>query len=274
MNGPAAIQPTAPPARDGDEPATPDGGSPRAAATPAHRLPATSGTTPLGTTPVGTRRNTLAAETRRLYASDWSGFAGFCAAAGTRALPADPATVAAFLSLPGPGAAARTRRLAAIDHRHGQHGLPRPGEDVSVRQALRQARKAAPSHARPPPPSAAALRAMAVHCARDLAGRRDRALLLLLAAGLSRAAVVGLQAERLRFAEHGLQLGERGTTAATVLPRDPSHDRCPVRALEAWLHASTTRYGPVFRKVTRWNTVEPQALGADAVRRILARRRP
>ena len=41
----------------------------------------------------------------------------------------------------------------------------------------------------------------------------------------------------------------------------------PAQALEDWLRGSATRYGPVFRKVTRWGTVEPKTLGADAIRR-------
>ena len=37
---------------------------------------------------------------------------------------------------------------------------------------------------------------------------------------------------------------------------------------------SETRFGPVFRKIDRWGSVEHRRLGADAVRRILDRRTP
>jgi hypothetical protein len=217
---------------------------------------------------VGVRRDRLAAETLRLYASDWAKFCAHCAAAGTRALPAAAGTVIAFLAGPGSGRDARTRRLAAIDDRHRQHGFTCPGNDPAVRAALRQARAALPKRSRPPPPSRAVLRTMTMRCARDLRGMRDRAVLLLLAAGLSRRVVVGLQAERLRWAEDGVRVAG----ASVWVPTGARHDRCPVRALEDWLRASATSYGPVFRKVTRWGTVEPAALGADAVRLILARR--
>src|SRR4051794_37696390 len=111
---------------------------------------------------------------------------------------------------------------------------------------------------------------MALRCPRDLPGLRDRALLLLLAFGLKRRQVVGLHAERLRWAEDGV----RHEGGSIWLPRLTRHDVCPARALEDWLKASETRYGPVFRKVTRWGgTVEPRALGADAIGRILLRRR-
>ena len=107
---------------------------------------------------------------------------------------------------------------------------------------------------------------MAEACRSDLAGQRDRALLLLLAAGLGRAAIVALQAEQLRWTEPGLEIsGHR-------LPRSALAASCPVRAIEQWLRVSATRYGPVFRKVNRWGQLEHAALGPDAIRLILARR--
>ena len=220
------------------------------------------------TGPVGARRDALAPETLRLYAADWARFCEFCAGAGARALPATPATVAAFVEMPGPGRAARSRRLAAIDHRHRQHGLSCPGDDPAVRRALKQARAAAPRRKRPAPPSSAALRSMALRCPRDLGGLRDRAVLLLLGARPVPAAG-GRPAGGTAALGRGRGPGRGHHDWA---PRLARHDLCPARALEDWLRASGTSYGPVFRKVTRWGTVEPKPLGADAIRLILARR--
>lgn len=219
---------------------------------------------------LGGARSEHAAETLRLYAGDWARFARFCAELGQPALPAMSDVVVLFIQQEPSGRTALRRRVAAIDQHHRQLGLPGPGRDPVVRFALKQARAAAPRTNRAPPPSAANLRTMAERCPRNLAGLRDRALLLLLAHGLSRRTLVGLEAERLRFGEGGVRVSD----SYPAVPPDPRHDLCPVRALEAWLRASDTRYGPVFRKVTRWGTVEPQALGADAVRVILVRRRP
>lgn len=216
---------------------------------------------------VGVNRQKLAAETVRLYAADWARFAAFCAATRARALPAAAETVIAFLQAPGSGRSALARRLAAIDHPHRQFGMACPGADPQVRHALKTSKKSAPRRRRPAPPSAASLHGMAMRCRRDLAGLRDRALLLLLAHGLSRRELVSLQAEKLRWAEDGVRVD--GQTL--WVPRGARHDLCPVRAVEDWLRAAAIRYGPVFRKVTRWGTVEPGPLGADAVRRILAR---
>jgi len=50
---------------------------------------------------------------------------------------------------------------------------------------------------------------MAASCARDLAGLRNRALLLLLAeASLNRSTLTGLQAEHVRFTASGVELRE------------------------------------------------------------------
>ncbi len=218
----------------------------------------------------GLVKTQLAAETLRLYRGDWAAFERFCHERGSPSLPATAGIVCAFLALPGVGRAALARRLAAIDQRHRAFGLPPPGQEPGVRDTLKASRRATPRRVRPARPSPSQLEAMALSCGGDLAGRRDRALLLLAAAGLGRAALVGLQAETLRFAERSLQLG--GSGPPMVIGRTMRTDVCPVRAVEEWLHVSATRYGPVFRKVDRWGNVEHAALGTDAVRRILARR--
>jgi len=233
--------------------------------------------------------STHAVETRRAYASDWQAFTAWCRAAAHPALPASPATVAAFLT-GRPGADARSRgaagrSVAAIAARHRQDSLPDPTQNATVRAVLRAVRHRTVSGRRAAAPTASCLQRMAVHCGRDLAGLRDRAILLLAAAGLGRAAVIGLDAEAVQFTEHGLALpGVRPGRGTSTIARDPEcpgtltvrrcpdHALCSVRAVEAWLAVTGTRYGPVFRKIDRWGTVEDTRLGTDAVRRILLRR--
>lgn len=217
----------------------------------------------------------LAPETVRLYAGDWARFAQFCSEQRRPALPAAVELVAAFLAAPGPGPTALTRRLAAIDQRHRASGLPPPGEDPVLRATLKQARRRAPRRPRRQAISAAQLQLLARSCPGDLAGRRDRALLLLAAAGLGRTGLVGLQAEQIAFTEHGLTLtiaDPNGARRVLRIDRADAPPICPARALEDWLRTSGTRYGPVFRKVDRWGNVEHRGLGADAIRVILARR--
>ena len=236
--------------------------------------------TPPGVTPANPRRRP-AVETVRLYAGDWAAFVSWCRAAGLTALPANPATIALYL---GPLAGtlshgALARRLAAIGHEHRRNGHPPPGADPAVRTILQAARRSRTPRRRPQP-GPAQLARMAAHCPGDLAGLRDRALLLLMTAGFGRSGLVGLDAEQIRFTATGIDAvfpgdeTERRPPRIVSVPRGAAFSACPVHALEDWLRASDTRFGPVFRKIDRWGNVEQSRLGTDAIRRILARRTP
>jgi hypothetical protein len=242
---------------------------------------------------------TRAGETQRAYRCDWHAFATWCAAAGQSALPATHACVLGFLTArPDLSAGTLARRAAAIAARHRAAGLAPPTNDPAVTALLRATRGQSVRRQRPRP-RPAQLGQMAAACPRDLAGLRDRALLLLAAAPLTmapaepggtptpasrrrtcltRVRLVTLAVEQLCFVPHALELrlpdaapDDAGPRVHT-LPLGAVPGRCPVRALQAWLQASDTRFGPVFRKVDRWGNVEHRALGTDAVRRILARR--
>ena len=167
-------------------------------------------------------RRTVSPETQRLYALDWAVFEAWCTEQGQGALPADPATVAAFLAAGGQSlsAGALGRRAAAIGDRHRQRGLASPVKDPAVKAVLRDARRTATPR-RVPPQRPNTLISMAARCPRDLAGLRDRALLLLAAQGLSRAALVGLDVEHLRPCCMDPVLVAGGPVAAHI--RKPCH---------------------------------------------------
>jgi hypothetical protein len=276
-------------------------------AAPARTTPAR--TTPARTGPdrTGPETPAPAPETRRAYRSDWRAFETWCHAQGHRALPATPASVLGFLTaVPGLSGGTLARRAAAIAARHRAAGLAPPTGDATV-TALLHATRHQMTRRQGPRPRPAQLGQIAAACPRDLAGMRDRALLLLAAAPLlvpapdpdrlvgaalscrprlTRLQLVTLTIEQLRLTPHGiaLVLPDAASAGATpdaaapcvrigVVPHSAVPGRCPVQALQAWLAASDTRFGPVFRKVDRWDNVEHRALGADAVRRILARRR-
>jgi hypothetical protein len=192
-----------------------------------------------------------AAETTRLYKADWAAFATWCEATGVAALPADPATVSGFLGAAAArlSAGALGRRAAAIGDQHRRRGLASPVADPLVKAVLREARRSDRGARRAPPPRPAQLVRMATACPGDLAGQRDRALLLL-AAGLGRRAPVGLNVERLRFAAEVVELTLAGNPVCqVVVPRGANPSACPVQALRDWLHASDTcRPAPL----TRW----------------------
>ena len=221
-----------------------------------------------------------AAETARLYGHRLAA-SPLRPGKGCAALPAAPATVVAFPAATREtlSAGALGRRAAAIAHHHRAAGLASPTTDPAVTALLRAARRGATPRRKPTPRPA--LVRMAAGCPGDLAGVRDRALLLLAAAGLGRAALVGLDADHVRFAAGSVDLTLRrpGPDGATVQPVTVACGAtlatCPVQALRRWLDLSDTRFGPVFRKIDRWGTIEHRRLGTDAIRRIfVARRRP
>ena len=221
-------------------------------------------------------RRSPAPETQRLYAGDWAAFVTWCRLAGAAHRPAAPATVANYLATLSErlSAGALARRAAAIAAEHRLHGLTSPASDQTVTTLLRQARRNA-TRRRAAPPTAARLIRMATACPGDLAGLRDRALLLLAATGLGRSALVGLDVEQVHFMESGVDLilhRQLGAEHTVTVRRVASLGACPVRALKDWIDATDSRFGPVFRKVDRWGNVEHRRLGTDAIRRVLARR--
>ena len=182
-----------------------------------------------------------APETLRLYAGDWAAFVTWCRLTGAAVLPATPATVVTYLATLGERltAGALARRAAAIAAQHRQHGLASPTSDPTVTALLRQARRAA-TRRRKPSPGMTQLTRMATACPGDLAGMRDRALLLLTAAGLGRAALIGLDVEQVRFVEAGVELvlrSERASVNVTVR----AHKSRTRRILHLVMHPGTRR---------------------------------
>jgi hypothetical protein len=120
---------------------------------------------------------------------------------------------------------------AAIAAEHRSHGLTSPASDPAVTTLLRHARRIA-TRRRAPPPTAVRLIRMATACPGDLAGLRDRALLLLTAAGLGRSALVGLDVEQVHFMEDGVDLvlnSQLGAPSPSVASRPSALARCALK---------------------------------------------
>ena len=84
------------------------------------------------TTPSVPEPRVLSESTRRTYAAAWALFTDWCAVTCHRDLPADSATVIAFLAdCPAAGKTQR-RCVEAIDHRHTAHEFDPPGRSVAV----------------------------------------------------------------------------------------------------------------------------------------------
>ena len=227
-------------------------------------------------------QRSISPRTEKLYGDDWAVFRNWCAGHGVPYLPAPPAVVAAYLA---ERSAKRGRSglrliLAAIAHHHRRAGhLWTPGDPViaTVMRGILREQK------RPVRPAAALtsaeLRRVLARFDDDLAGIRDRALLLIGFAGaLRRSELVALDHEDIRFTKDGLVLrirsskaDQEGEGASVGIACGSRPDTCPARALEAWLRRAKIEYGPVFRRLTASGTVEGRLTG-NGVWRILRRR--
>jgi len=230
-------------------------------------------------------RGARAEHTWRAYRSDWSDFMAWCAVHKLPGLPAEPATVAAYLvSMVQRGARVSTiqRRVSSIAqaHRAGGHEPP-PTADWTVRQVLRGIRRelgSAPAVKSPLLP--ADLRELlAVLDPGTRRGLRDRAILLLGFAGaFRRSELVGLDLEDLVERPDGLAVRLRrsktdpeGRGELRGIPFGRRAETCPVLAVRAWREASGLTSGPLFRGLGRGGALLEERLSDRGVARVVQR---
>lgn len=216
-------------------------------------------------------RRQHAGSTRRAYATDWQRFTAWCEPRGLAVLPASAETVALFLSAEaevGRRPATLARRAAAIRLAHRVEGFEPPTNSELIKATLRGIRR---THGTAPHQKAPALaeqiRQMAALADPEtLAGRRDRALLLLGFAGaLRRSELVALRVDDLEETVRGLRLTVRQSKTdqegvGEVVPVIRGGDYCPVEAVKAWREAACIDSGPLFRRVRRGDRVGTAAL--------------
>ena len=124
----------------------------------------------------------LTPATVRAYAGDWALFTDWCAGTGRLDLPAESATVAAFLTDNPAATSTLRRRLAAIQHRHTATGYaPPPRPSPAALAALGRSTVEPPNVTGPVLATViSALRVLPSHgWTQGMFGRRDRCLLVL-----------------------------------------------------------------------------------------------
>jgi integrase len=204
-----------------------------------------------------------AGNTRRAYRAGVRAWCDWCDRHALPCLPGRAADVAAFLAAErGSGLSVNTvtLRRAAIRYLHLVAGCPVPTAEAAVGETMagitRHAAEIGEAPARKLAATAAILRQILAPIGTDLAGLRDRALLLLGFAGaLRRAELAAIRAEHLEPCDRGLRLtlplskGERSGRAVTVAIPYGSTELCPVRALRQWQLAAGIADGPLFRRI-------------------------
>lgn len=218
--------------------------------------------------------------TVRAYRSDWADFEQWCRQQNLAAFPADPQTVALYLaSLPGRGLKASTikRRRAAIKygHRQAEHNPAGHPGVAQVLDGIGRTLGSAPN--KKTALTVAVLERVLRKIPEDLAGIRDRALLLVGFAGaLRRSELVALDASDVTRHPKGLVVRVRKSktdqAGEGMIKAIPHGKRLKViPALDAWMVAAKITTGPLFRQA-RGSKVGPDRLRDQQVARIIKSR--
>ncbi|MGI4745631.1 MAG: hypothetical protein ACRYFY_06240 [Janthinobacterium lividum] len=217
----------------------------------------------------------LSVETRRVYAGAWRDFCIWRTSMGIgSALPVPAEHIVGYIESLMPAASPSTvkLRLASIAVHSNQPGSISCNAHAAVRAALRRCQRAANGS------TEQAVDTQIACCGEDLAGLRDRAVLLMnRIGGLAPADVAGVDREDLEFRNTELVVRVRLPHAPVEEPGQPVHLPrrrndllCPAVALERWLQRSGILYGAIFQGVTVHGTLD-RRLGVVGVRRILQR---
>ena len=252
------------------------------------KAPATAdvpASTPTITDALKSASNYAAAEksdaTRRAYRSDWSDFVRFCDGLGVVSLPAPEsalATYVAHLADAGRKYSTIRRRVAAIAYAHRLKGHAPPDAAEPVKAVLRGIRRRiGVAVERKSPATARAITQMLKRLPDNLAGKRDRALLLIgFAAALRRSELVALNVEDLEFTDAGLivhlrrsKTDQDGAGQAVAVPFGKKLK--PVDALRAWLEAAVITEGAAFRSIGKGGHLHVSRLTDRSVADIIKR---
>lgn len=223
-----------------------------------------------------------APNTRRAYAADWDHFTSWCEAHGEASLPADPATVARYITDIASQYKLTTleRRLTSITAAHRYANLSTPVWTLLVRETFKGIRRRKAANGEQLTQKEAAvtdtIRRMVEPLGETTGDIHDRALLLIGFAGaLRRSELVALNYEDVRFTREGLVVTVRrsktdqaGVGREVGIPYGSTFETCPVRSLQAWLEHSEITEGPLFHYIDRHGNLRGR-LNAGSVARII-----
>lgn len=214
--------------------------------------------------------------TRAAYRADFADFAAWCETVERVPVPADPSTVAAYLAALAERQLKPStigRRLAALKYAHSLAGQPDPTAHPSVRavhKGIRRRLGVRPDQKAPAVASAIAKMLKRVP-AQTIAGKRDRALLLLgFGAALRRSELVGLDVEDIQTAAEGVlvtikrsKVDQEARGAQVAVPNGKK--LMPVAALREYVSAANLSAGPLFVRIGKGDRVTGERLTPQTV---------
>lgn len=219
--------------------------------------------------------------TKKAHASDWEHFSNWCSRWALRPCPADPVTVARYISdLASAGFAASTisRRLATISVFHDRHDFDSPTASVAVRSVMKGIRNRIGTATKQKKPiQAIHIRQIPDVLPEGIKSVRDLALILVGYCGaFRRSELVALDVSDLEFVPQGVQVVLRRSKTDQVaegrridISYASREKYCPVHALKRWLEVAEIQDGPVFRGVDRHGHVSDRRLNDRAVAEVI-----
>lgn len=231
----------------------------------------------------GYAANSKAKNTWRAYRADLRDFADWCQSSDLQALPAQPETVAAYLTYLAPHCKIATirRRLSAISQQHQVASHDSPTRSPLVRLTMQGIlRTHAPQQTvrRVQPAITSVIQKMIDSLGDSLIDKRDRALILIGFAGaFRRSELTKLQISDISESDDGLRIrlrqsktDQEGEGFVKGIPYGTEPATCPVRAWQAWKAGAGLQEGNAFRSVDRHgkigNSLSTQAV-ADVIKR-------
>jgi site-specific recombinase XerD len=229
-----------------------------------------------------------AAATRRAYRSDFRDFESWCGTRELIALPASPETAAAYfahLADAGRKTSTINRKCAAIAYAHKLSGFETPTLAEPVKAVLRGIRRTIGTAVeRKAPVMARSISAMLRKIPDTLAGKRDRALLLIgFSAALRRGELAALETGDIERTAGGIiihvrrsKTDQEGQGHQIAVPHGSRLK--PVEALDTWLEARKINQGnltalsePLFVAVAKGGRLGLRPLSGRAVAMIIKR---
>lgn len=217
-----------------------------------------------------------AKNTREAYKSDWIHFGEWCHSYSLGKLPADPETIAYYLSdiMGSYSVSTLKRRLSAISMIHKLAGYDSPTLSEKVKQLLEgieRIKKESKTQKLP-----LLTRHLVLICnsltesTRDI---RDKAILLLgFAGGFRRSELVNLDCDNIEFRDEGVAItvsssktDQKGKGVETGIMYGSNKMTCPVVALREWLKESRVNRGSIFRGIDRHGNISESRLSAKSV---------
>jgi integrase len=205
-------------------------------------------------------RNSKSDNTKRAYRSDWNKFCSWCSEVDKKNLPADPKTVAMYISYLAHDKSISTisRSLTSISQAHKILSIQSPTIHPEVIETFKGIKRKLGSNQKHSKPLVLKeLEKVIKSITPTFIGHRDKAMILLgWAAALRRSELVSIEFDDIECVEEGIILtirksktDQEGEGYRIGIPHAMKKDLCPVKALKNWISLSKINYGPIFFRI-------------------------